>query len=147
MKNSAVITIPSHPQYLSVLRAVTAQMCMLSGMSESAVEEVKLAVDEACANVMKHAYRGNTGRKIMIQFRIIPDSFEVIIEDNGIKARPERIEGRDLDEVRPGGLGVHLIRRAFDTFTFDKRKKRGNRLKLIRHEKEHHDSYADRKRQ
>ncbi|MGD0282444.1 MAG: ATP-binding protein [Dissulfurispiraceae bacterium] len=132
MKNSVVITVPSHPQYLSVIRAVTAQMCVLSGMSDSSVEEVKVAVDEACSNVMKYAYRGNTDRHIVIQYRIIRDSFEVVIEDSGLKARPEAIEGRDLDDIRPGGLGVHLIKRAFDTMAFDKRKKRGNRLKLIR---------------
>jgi anti-sigma regulatory factor (Ser/Thr protein kinase) len=135
MKNSAVIRVPSHPHYLSVIRAVTAQMCVLSGMSDSAVDEVKVAVDEACSNVMKYAYRGNTDRYIVIEYRIISDGFQVVIEDNGIKARPKDIEGRDLDELRPGGLGVHLIKRAFDTMAFDKSKKRGNRLKLIRYRK------------
>jgi serine/threonine-protein kinase RsbW len=58
--------------------------------------------------------------------------FEVLIEDHGVKAQPESIEGRNLDDIRPGGLGIHLIKRAFDIFQFDQRKRRGNRLKLIR---------------
>jgi anti-sigma regulatory factor (Ser/Thr protein kinase) len=132
MENAAVITIPSHPQYLSVVRAVTTRMCVLSGMSGSSVNEVRSAVDEACSNVMKYAYRGQTCRKIMIQFRIAADSFQVIIDDNGIRSKPELMKGRDLDDIRPGGLGMHLIKRAFDTVSFDKRKKRGNRLKLVR---------------
>ncbi|MBF0558156.1 MAG: ATP-binding protein [Nitrospirae bacterium] len=133
MKSCVVLTIPSDPQYLKVIRAVAGQVSIVAGMSVSEVDEVRSAVDEACSNVMKYAYRGNTERKIVVQFRIIKDKFEVIIEDDGIKASPEAIKGRDLDDIRPGGLGIHLIKRAFDSMSFDKRKKRGNRLKLIKH--------------
>jgi len=132
MKNAAEIVIPSNPHYLSVVRAVTGQISSVAGMSGKEADKVKLAVDEACSNVIKHAYRGKTDRKIVVQFRIADDSFVVIIEDNGIKASPNKIKGRDFDDIRPGGLGIHLIERAFDTMSFDKRKKRGNRLRLMR---------------
>lgn len=133
MKDMAVIRVQSHPRYLSVVRAVTGRMGELCGMSASAIEDVKLAVDEACSNVIRHAYGGDTARSITVRFRTSRGCFEVIIEDNGLKAHPELIAGRSLDEVRPGGLGIHLIRRAFDTFAFDDSRKRGNRLRLIRH--------------
>ncbi|GAB4417473.1 MAG: ATP-binding protein [Thermodesulfovibrionales bacterium] len=133
MKDMAVIRVQSHPRYLSVVRAVTGRMSELCGMSDTAIEDVRLAVDEACSNVIKHAYGGDTGKSITVRFRHSQREFEVIIEDTGLKADPELIVGRSLDEVRPGGLGIHLIRRAFDTFTFDEKKKRGNRLRLVRH--------------
>ncbi len=135
MKDSAVITIPSDPKYLSVIRAVTGTMAEIYGMAGGSVEEVKLAVDEACSNVIKHAYRGDRGQRIVVRFNL-KNGFEVVIEDSGIKARPESIEGRSLDDIRPGGLGVHLIRRAFDVFAFDRGRKRGNRLRLVRKRKE-----------
>ena len=62
-----------------------------------------------------------------------PETLLGIIEDNGVKARPELIAGRDLEEVRPGGLGIHFIKRTFDVFQFDEKKTKGNRLRLIRH--------------
>jgi serine/threonine-protein kinase RsbW len=64
-----------------------------------------------------------------------PKGFEVLIEDQGVKAQPESIEGRNLYDIRPGGLGVHLIKRAFDIVQFDQRKRKGNRLRLIRFKK------------
>ncbi len=135
MKNSAVLIIPSHPKFLSVLRGLTAAMGELFGMTTVEIEDVKLAVDEACSNVIKHAYSGDTDKRITVKFRIAKDRFEVIMEDTGLKTHPEFIKGRNLEDVRPGGLGIHLIRRAFDVFAFDEKKKKGNRLTLIRHKK------------
>jgi anti-sigma regulatory factor (Ser/Thr protein kinase) len=131
MKNRAVVTIPSHPKFLSVIRAVTATMGKIHGMDEMTIEDLKLAVDEACSNVIKHAYRGDTSQGIVVKFNL-RKGFEVIIEDTGIKADPTLVEGRNLDDVRPGGLGIHFIKRVFDIFEFDRKKKRGNRLRLLR---------------
>lgn len=128
-----VITVPSDPKYLSVIRSVTVTMGGLCRLTDPVIEEVKLAVDEACANVIKHAYRGDTRQKIVVKFKLGKKGFEVIIEDNGIKAQPELIAGRSLDEVRPGGLGIHFIKRTFDVFQFEEKKTKGNRLRLIRY--------------
>jgi anti-sigma regulatory factor (Ser/Thr protein kinase) len=133
MKDSLVITIPSHPKFLSVTRAVTSRIGQLYEVAENTVEEIKLAVDEACANVIKHAYQGDTSKKIMLKFHVTRDAFTVIIEDSGLTVRTGQVRGRSLDDVRPGGLGVHFIKKVFDTVEFDKKKGKGNRLTLIRH--------------
>jgi serine/threonine-protein kinase RsbW len=135
MKDLAVIKVQSDPKYLSVIRAVTAKMGELYGLSESATEDIKLAIDEACSNVIKHAYGGDTHQSIRVRYKMTKKGFEVLLEDNGVKAQPESIEGRNLDDIRPGGLGVHLIKRAFDIFQFDRRKRKGNRLRLVRFRK------------
>ncbi len=132
MKEYAAITVPSNPRYLSVIRTVTATMAEMYGMAGKDIEDVKLAVDEACSNVIKHAYEGDTGQRIVVKF-VFRKGFEVVIEDSGIKARPEYIQGRSLEDVRPGGLGIHFIKRVFDVFAFDEKKKEGNRLRLIRY--------------
>ena len=133
MRDSAIITIPSHPKYLSIVRVVTGKMAELYGMAESVIEDVKLAVDEACSNVIKHAYKGNVNQKIVLRFKTSPKGFEVIIEDNGLKAHPESLVGRDLEDIKPGGLGIHFIKKVFDIFAFDEKKKKGNRLRLLRY--------------
>jgi serine/threonine-protein kinase RsbW len=135
MMDLAVIKVQSDPKYLSVIRTVTAKMGELYGLSESAIEDIKLAIDEACSNVIKHAYGGDTHQSILVRYKMTKKGFEVLIEDNGVKVQPESIEGRNLDDIRPGGLGVHLIKRAFDIFQFDRRKRKGNRLKLVRFRK------------
>lgn len=128
-----MITVPSHPKYLSVVRAVTASMAQLHEMTETVIDDIKLAVDEACSNVIKHAYKGETGRKITLKYTIQRGTFTVSIDDNGVKLAIEQMKGRSLDDVRPGGLGVHFIRRVFDVVKLDNRKRRGNRLILIKY--------------
>ena len=132
MRDYVSITIPSHPKYLSVVRSLTMKIGQINGMNEALIEDIKLAVDEACANVIKHAYSGNPSGKIVIKYKTTPKNFQVIITDNGIKTQNELMKGRDLDDVRPGGLGVHFIERVFDVFELDEKKKKGNRLILMK---------------
>lgn len=133
MNEKVTITIPSHPRYLSVVRAVTARIGAVCGINDSVTDGIKLAVDEACSNVIKHAYRGDIGKKIVVKYKVTKKSFEVTIEDNGIKSDVESMKGRDLDDLKPGGLGIHFIRKIFDVFELDSRKKDGNRLRLIKY--------------
>ncbi len=133
-----MITVPSHPKYLSLVRAVTVMMGVQNKVDDTVVEHMEHAVDEACSNVIKHAYQGDPNKQIGVTLRITSDAFEVIIEDSGLKADVASIEGRGLDDIRPGGLGVHLIKRACDIVEFDEKKKKGNRLRLIKYLKEKH---------
>ena len=127
------VTVASHPMYLGVIRAVTERAAILHGLDAPAVAEVKLAVDEACSNVIKFAYGGNTEKRISVSYGVSRGAFEVLIDDDGEKTSTEAVVGRDLDDVRVGGLGIHFIKRAFDGVVFDGRKERGNRLRLVRH--------------
>jgi len=102
-------------------------------VDHTVIEHMEHAVDEACSNVIKHAYEGDPGKQIGVTLRVSPEAFEVIIEDSGLKADVASIRGRDLDEIRPGGLGVHLIKRACDVVEFDEKKKEGNRLRLVKY--------------
>ncbi len=131
-----MITVPAAPKYLCLIRDVTARLCVSGGLEEPAINTLKLAIDEACANIIKHTYKGDTGKKIRVQYRITEKAFEAVIEDSGQKVTPELLQGRDLDDVRPGGLGIHFIKRAFDVVAYDEKKKKGNRLRLIKYLKE-----------
>ena len=136
MKDLIMITVPADPKYLSLIRDVTARMGVFGGIEGPVIDTLKLAIDEACANIIKHAYKGDTGKNIRVQYRITKEAFEAVIEDSGEKVTPELLKGRDLDDVRPGGLGIHFIRRAFDVAAYDEKKKKGNRLRLVKYLKE-----------
>jgi anti-sigma regulatory factor (Ser/Thr protein kinase) len=111
---------------------VTARFCMICGLDDDLTGKIKLAVDEACANVIKYAYHGDTSKGIVVKYNFSKKRISIIIEDSGEKADPEKIRGRDLDDVRPGGLGMHFIRRVFDQVEFDAKKLKGNRLLLMK---------------
>ena len=136
MKELVIIKVPSAPKYLRLIRDVTERMGVCGGIGEPVINTLKLAIDEACANIIKHAYKGDAGKKIRVQYTITEEAFEAVIEDSGEKVAPELLRGRDLDDVRPGGLGIHFIKRAFDVVAYDEKKKKGNRLRLVKYLKE-----------
>lgn len=132
MKAVVTVKVRSHSRYLSLIRDVTTRFCMTCGLDEELTGMIKLAVDEACSNVIKYAYHGDTSKNIVVKYGFSQKQISIIIEDSGEKADPEKIQGRDLDDVRPGGLGMHFIRRVFDLVEFDPKKVKGNRLLLMK---------------
>lgn len=130
------LTIPADARWLAIVRAAVGKACDLAGFSGTETGHIVLAVDEACSNIIKYAYGNDPLRKIVMTVRVGQGRIEIHLDDNGPKVNLAGLQGRSLDEVRPGGLGLHLIRRAFDVVAYDGRKKRGNRLKLIRTVKE-----------
>jgi anti-sigma regulatory factor (Ser/Thr protein kinase) len=86
-----------------------------AGWDEHRVADIVLAVDEALTNVIRHGYMGRPGQKIELRACTIRDpqqgeGVEIRIRDFGRQAPLDKICGRDLDDLRPGGLGVHIIR-------------------------------------
>lgn len=115
------LRISSNPEYLRVVRQAVRQVALVVGFAEKTREMIALAVEEALTNVIRHSYGGPCDEHIVIKLarRIDNDpegrvALEVTVRDFGRKVDPETIEGRDLDHIRPGGLGVHLIKSAMD---------------------------------
>jgi anti-sigma regulatory factor (Ser/Thr protein kinase) len=84
-------------------------MSALAGFCEEDTQFVILAVDEACANIIRHAYAGRTDGEIRISVHTRADGIEFLLVDQGLPADPSCFPERSLDEVRPGGLGLPLI--------------------------------------
>jgi anti-sigma regulatory factor (Ser/Thr protein kinase) len=111
---------------LCVVRGALEQLTEMLGLSPEASRAVVLAVDEALANVIRHAYLGQTDKPVEVFFRHCQsrgsegwrDALEIVLEDHGIPVKAEEIRGRPLDEIRPGGLGLHFIRENMDKVDF-----------------------------
>ena len=54
----------------------------------------------------------------------------IVIEDDARQVDPEKIRGRNLEEIRPGGLGVHIIHQIMDSVLYEKRDASGMRLTM-----------------
>ncbi len=129
----------SDPEMLRVVRGALSQLGEKLGLAEGDCRAVVLAVDEALTNIIRHAYRGNTGRPIEVRFRRIQaardgdkrDAFEIVLEDRGATVNRAKLCSRALDEVRPGGLGLHFIRQSMDKVEFFHRNGR-NQLRLVK---------------
>ncbi len=109
----------SCPSEMSCVRDCIRKASAAAGFDEDTVEQLVLAVDEACTNIIRYAYEGNVGGKIEIDISTDPEMWEVRIRDYGKKGEASKLKNRKLEEVRPGGLGIFFIRKAFDKVEFD----------------------------
>lgn len=125
--------VSSDPKLLKIIRAGVAHLCELLGFTPEQRNQTTLAVDEACANIIKYAYEGKTDQPIEITARLLEDRLEVILRDYGKKANHAQIKSRDLEDVRPGGLGVHLIQSTMDFVAYDPSILEGNQLTLAKY--------------
>lgn len=109
------LDIVSDPRELCHVRDAVEQCVCTGEWTEQEIHDFVLAVDEALTNVIKHGYQNQPGRPIEVDIRSISDpkrgeGLEIVIRDYGRQPPLDSIQSRDLDDVRPGGLGVHIIR-------------------------------------
>jgi serine/threonine-protein kinase RsbW len=130
----------SDPTLLCVVRGAMEPLTEVFGFSAAERRSVTRAVDEALTNIIRHAYHGQTDRPIEVLFvRVQPrgakepgDGFEVLLCDEGLEVDPSKLRGRRLDEIKPGGLGLHFIRQSMDVVEFT-RENGKNQLRLIKY--------------
>jgi anti-sigma regulatory factor (Ser/Thr protein kinase) len=132
MTERVALTIPSHPKYLYIVRNVVYPIALNSGFSKKEVRKIVLAVDEACSNIIKYAYAGDATKTISITMTEERDQVSIRLTDLGKKIDPAKIAPRDLDAVRPGGLGTHFMRAVFDTISYDTAPEQGTVLTMIK---------------
>ena len=127
------IEVTSSPRLLQVVRAAVGQYGRLLDFTEEETHRLKAAVDEACANIIRHSYGGEAGQRIVITFILSDARLEILLRDFGRKPDPARLAPREADPSRPGGLGLPLIRSVMDEVEFDLSPERGTILRLVKH--------------
>ena len=125
-------TLSSHPKYLPLVRAIVQEGAQLSGFNSEGTQEILLAVTEAVANVIRHAYDNQTDKRIDFELSVDAPVFRLDIIDWAKFVDPALIASRPLDEVRPGGLGVHLIKTTMDDVEYKRNGHGGTTLTLIK---------------
>lgn len=127
-----ILEVPSDPAVMSAVRAVTDKISRAAGFNAEEGDKLVLAVDEACTNVIRHAYGNRRDGRIKITFTAGADRLEIEIRDFGTGADPATFRGRDFEEVRPGGLGMHFIKSAVDKMEYERPPGGGMVLKMVK---------------
>ena len=127
------IVISSHPKLLNILRGVVRYRAQEVGFPESDVDWLAMAIDEAAANVIRHAYENSHEGKLALIIQAFPDRLEFILEDWAPKVNPEKVKPRPLDDVRPGGMGTFFMHSFMDSCCFDEHFDAGNRLIMVKY--------------
>ncbi|MBI4575351.1 MAG: ATP-binding protein [Planctomycetes bacterium] len=130
------ICVTNETENLHKVREFVSAAVQDSAVPREEQNKVILAVDEAVANVMEHAYEGTLGGSIRVRIESDERRFEVLIRDHGRRFDPGRIVDPDIEaHVRAGrknGLGVFLMRQIMDKVDYDFRDEAENRLTLVK---------------
>lgn len=136
MTETCEITREARLENLPALLHFVSGACERAGATAGDEFAVKLAVEEACVNVITHGYAGREPGPISLTFRSEPESFVVTIADVAAPFEPESLPEPDLtsgwNEREIGGLGWWLIRKMVDEIEYESRPGSGNRLTLVK---------------
>jgi serine/threonine-protein kinase RsbW len=136
----AELHLESNPEALCLVRATVRGATEILEFPESETRAIVRSVDEALTNVIRHAYEGRKGMPIHLSFsRLwkgtnpgVPHGIEIVLADTGRAVDLARLKGRALEDVRPGGLGLHFIKQSMDVVEFS-RKNDKNFLRLVKY--------------
>ena len=126
--------IVSDPATLADVRHAVESLCARRGMDRAACDEVGLCVNEALANVIRHAYDGATDKPIEIEATVEPEqaAIRISIRDWGNGVVPPIERATKPDPLKPGGLGLICLNRMMDRVCFTQQPDGGMLLEMTR---------------
>lgn len=141
MEQPARLIVPGQFDRLTEIAAFVTQAAQACGLNDDEVFHVEMAVDEACSNIIEHAYAAQSG-DIEIACRCpAGGQFEVMLRDTGQPFDPEGVPVPnvgapvDLSDLNEGGLGLYFMRRLMDEVKFESAPGQGNTLIMLKRAK------------
>ncbi|WP_066070529.1 anti-sigma B factor RsbW [Neobacillus soli] len=116
------VKIPAKPDYVGVIRLTLSGIASRMSYTYEQIEDIKIAVSEACTNAVQHAYKKDEGGEVTIGFGIYEDKLEIMVADSGVSFNFEKTrnelgpytESSTIDQLAEGGLGLYLIETLMD---------------------------------
>lgn len=130
--------IDAESEYVGVVREAIRKVITLVGGPVEDADNMSLALDEALANVIAHGYGGACSKPIIVRLLALRQGhgqiagLELVVRDFGRQIDPSTIKGRDLEDIRPGGLGVHIIRSVMSEVEYSCPIDGGMQLRMIK---------------
>jgi serine/threonine-protein kinase RsbW len=130
------LEIKSRTENLAEIREFINSAAVEAGFSKDAIDNIILAVDEACTNIIKHAYKYFPDGKIILNLKTDKKTFTIEIIDYGKSFEPGLVTNPDLlkyfNEKRVGGLGMYLMKTLMDDVRYTSVPGKFNRVSLTK---------------
>jgi serine/threonine-protein kinase RsbW len=131
------LNIPSITENLQMIREFVLKIAAKTGFNEETQEQIALAVDEACTNVIKHAHHHDARRLMDIQIQTDVNKMKIIITDKGRGFDITKLKDPDVEkfikESRHGGLGIYLIKTLMDEVDYEFKPGVKNQVQLTKY--------------
>ncbi len=136
IKNKFLMVTPSDSKYLDIIREFIARIAGFAGFDDENVNKIQLSVDEACTNVVKHAYRGMEAKDIQIEVEFDKAKMAITVIDRGkgfdVKVTTLKDINNHLNEFNRGGLGIHLISILMDETNYSMQPRKLVKVKMVK---------------
>jgi anti-sigma regulatory factor (Ser/Thr protein kinase) len=130
------LNVPSSTENLAMIRDFVASIGSKAGFDENEAARITLAVDEACANVIEHAYRSNDAFVVTIRATLDSEVLAFDIVDTGRGFVAGEVAQVDIEELirqrKSGGLGLRLIRAVMDDVKYQITPGERNELRMVK---------------
>lgn len=131
------LVVQSRTENLSRIRDFVYSAATEIGFPEEVKENIIVAVDEACTNIIKHAYKFLPDGEIIVTLKFSKNNFNIEILDYGTSFSPESVPDPDLQEYfrqkKVGGLGMFLMKKLMDEVKYTSIPGKYNRVLLSKH--------------
>ncbi len=135
-ESSFTLRVQSSTENLSLIREFVAKVGLQAGMSDIDISKIELAVDEACANVIEHAYGNDKSQEVLVRANVDDEKITFHIIDTGIGFDPTQILQEDLEKLiekrKSGGLGMRLIKTLMDEVQYEIIPGQKNELRMVK---------------
>jgi len=130
------LQVPSNTENLAMIRDFVNGIGMRAGLPASEVANLEMAVDEACANVIEHAYGPEVTKEVSVKATIDDETVQIDVVDTGKGFDPGEISQLNLDQLvaerKSGGLGMRLMKTLMDEVHYEIIPGQKNELLMIK---------------
>jgi serine/threonine-protein kinase RsbW len=126
------LTIPAKAEYITLSRLALSAIARVRPLSDETLNDLKLALTEACTNSVRHAYSGDRAGTVEIVYQLEPDRLVVEVVDDGQGFEPGELAGEGNGDLNEGGLGIAIIQAVTDEVEFGERESGGSRLRFVK---------------
>ncbi len=131
-KRMVDVSLPAQPGRMKQLRSLVGEAAEQAGFLENDRDDIVLAVNEAFANIIKHAYHFDPDGEVRLVVFRTETALTVELHDDAESIDRSTVKSRSLDDISPGGLGVYFIHKIMDETEFLDCKGKGNILRMVK---------------
>ncbi len=127
------LSIPNKPEYVRVARLTVAAVASRIGFDIEKIEDMKIAISEACNNAIAHGCKHKGEGEYDINFVLTGEKITISVYDKGMGCKLEKIKKPDFSELNEGGLGIFIIKSLMDDVEIKSEKGKGTMIKMIKY--------------